>query len=402
MSHYLKECLCCTSKNLATVLNLNSQPLANSYVPVGEKLDVYPLAVNMCESCFHMQLSYIVDPDLMFKNYLYVSGTTQTLRDYFDLFAHNVKIDNPDAKSVLDIACNDGSQLNSFKELGFSTYGIDPAENLLERSLKNGHKVVCDYFNTKSVKELKEKFQVNNIDIITAQNVFAHNDDPYDFLITCKQLMDDTSSLYIQTSQATMVENNQFDTIYHEHVSFFNVNSMKTLVERAGLFLNKVSIAPIHGNSYVFKIGKIQNVDSSVTERLAYEENLLKKDTYLKYSNFCRDICKDLKKEIEKYRNDGFVVAGYGAAAKGVVLINFAKIHLDFVVDDNPLKHNLCMPGTTTLIHSPEHLKNFASQKVVLLPLAWNFFDEIKSKVNKLVGENKVTFLKYFPKVESC
>jgi hypothetical protein len=402
MSHYLKKCLCCESRNLATVLNLNNQPLANSYAPADQQLDVYPLAVNMCEKCFHMQLSYIVDPDLMFKNYLYVSGTTQTLRDYFDWFALKLKNENPNSKTVLDIACNDGSQLNSFKNLGFETYGIDPAENLLERSVKNGHNILCDYFNKDSVGKLKSQFKVEKIDVITAQNVFAHNDNPYEFLLTCKELMHDDSSLYIQTSQATMVENNQFDTIYHEHVSFFNVNSMKTLVERSGLYLNHVEITSVHGNSYVFKIGKSKNSDRTVEERMLYEKPLFDKETYFKYSRFCKDICQDLKTEIKKYREEGYVVAGYGAAAKGVVLINFAKIDLDFVVDDNSLKHNLCMPGTKTLIYSPLHLKEFSDRKMVLLPLAWNFFEEIKQKVNLIVGDNKVVFLKYFPKVEAC
>ncbi len=404
MNYEIKKCLCCNKENLSCVLNLNKQPLANSYSPVETVLDEYPLAINLCKSCYHLQLTYRVDPDLLFKNYLYVSGTTQTLRDYFDLFAHNAKLENPDSKSILDIACNDGSQLNSFKSLGYETYGIDPAENLLERSLKNGHNIICDYFNMQSIKKLKEKFNVDKIDIITAQNVFAHNDDPYEFLIACKELMDEQSSLYIQTSQATMVENNQFDTIYHEHISFFNVNSMKTLVERAGLHLNKVQITSVHGNSYVFKIGKTKNEDKSVAERYEYEKEkgLLNEDTYLNYSNFCRNIASELKSEVQKYKDDGFVVAGYGAAAKGVVLINFAKIDLDFVVDDNPLKHNLCMPGTKTLIHSPDHLKIYGDAKVVLLPLAWNFFDEIKRRVNSILPNNNIKFIKYFPKVEIC
>lgn len=404
MNYEIKNCLCCNKSNLSCALDLNKQPLANSYSPVGTELEEYPLAINLCEDCFHLQLSFRVDPDLMFRNYLYVSGTTQTLRDYFDWFANKVKSEYPESTSVLDIACNDGSQLNSFKKIGYNTFGIDPASNLLKLSTDNGHKVLCDYFNSNSVEKIKTFYKTQYIDVITAQNVFAHNDNPYDFLLSCKKLMHENTKLYIQTSQAAMIENNQFDTIYHEHISFFNTNSMKSVVERAGLFLNNVEITNIHGNSYVFEIGRKKADGQNVQNRLNHENilGLFDKNTYLNYANFCKNICLDLKNKINEFRNEGYKVAGYGAAAKGVVLINFAKINLDFVVDDNPLKHNLCMPGTNTLIHSPSFLSNYSNDKLVLLPLAWNFFDEIKLKVNNILGENKASFLKYFPKVEVC
>jgi 2-polyprenyl-3-methyl-5-hydroxy-6-metoxy-1,4-benzoquinol methylase len=404
MNYEIKKCLCCNKDNLSCVLDLNKQPLANSYSPAGTELEEYPLAVNLCNNCYHMQLSFRVDPDLMFRNYLYVSGTTKTLRDYFDWFANKIKSEYPESTNVLDIACNDGSQLNSFKKIGYNTFGIDPANNLLELSTESGHKVLCDYFNSNSVEKLKTFYKLPYVDVITAQNVFAHNDNPYDFLLSCKSIMHQNSKLYIQTSQATMVENNQFDTIYHEHISFFNTNSMKAVVERAGLFLNNVELANIHGNSYIFEIGRRQLNNNTVQNRLDHESKLglFEKDTYLNYSNFCKTIASDLKTKLQELVEDGYTIAGYGAAAKGVVLINFSKINLDFVVDDNPLKHNLCMPGTNIPIHSPSFLSNYSNNKLILLPLAWNFFDEIKSKVNNILGDNKALFLKYFPKVEIC
>jgi 2-polyprenyl-3-methyl-5-hydroxy-6-metoxy-1,4-benzoquinol methylase len=157
----------------------------------------------------------------MFKNYLYVSGTTQTLKDYFDLFAKKTLEYAPNAKNILDIANNDGTQLDSYQKLGLKTYGIDPAVNLYNEAVSKGHKVICDYFNLDTIKQFN-----NSFDIITAQNVFAHNKYTVDFLLSCKTLMHDESVLFIQTSQANMVLNNEFDTIYHEHLSFFNTNSI--------------------------------------------------------------------------------------------------------------------------------------------------------------------------------
>jgi 2-polyprenyl-3-methyl-5-hydroxy-6-metoxy-1,4-benzoquinol methylase len=195
----LKECLCCGSKKLKLVLDLNEQPLANSFKKTAEEAEpTFPLKLNICEECTHLQLSHAVNPDLLFKNYLYVSGTSQTLRDYFDWFAkRTLEYFETPPKTVLDIACNDGSQLNSFKALGLKTYGVDPAENLHKLSNAN-HEVVCDYFKEKYVYHYKMK----ELDIITAQNVFAHNDYPLDFLLQCKEIMHDKSRFFIKTSQA--------------------------------------------------------------------------------------------------------------------------------------------------------------------------------------------------------
>ena len=206
-------------------MDLNKQPLANSYHDNSKKLEKYPLGVNLCQDCYHIQLTDVVDPDLLFKDYLYVSGTTKTLRDNFKWFADFVleyaancrwNWPNPKVNSVLDVACNDGTQLDYFKERGVETYGVDPAENLWELSSKN-HDVICEYFDS--------VFFGFKFDVITAQNVFAHNGNPKKFLDDCFELKNDNSMLYIQTSQAEMILNNQFDTIYHEHVSFFNINS---------------------------------------------------------------------------------------------------------------------------------------------------------------------------------
>lgn len=405
MNKKLKKCLCCKSEFLNLILDLNKQPLANSYYKKGEFLKEYPLAVNLCNNCFHLQLTYRVDPDLMFKKYIYVSGTTQTLRDYFDHFADLCLKKSPEAKTILDIACNDGSQLNSFAKLGLETFGVDPATNLYELSTKNGHKVICDYLDNKTKDKLRSTFNKSTFDIITAQNVFAHNDNPYQFLLSCKKLMHNNTKLYIQTSQAKMVSNNQFDTIYHEHISFFNINSMKTIVERAGLHLNDVYLADIHGISYVFTIGKTADSKSkSVTKSWKEEDlaGLYAKERYNKYITACNKVVDDLKNKVEELKKQGYIIAGYGAAAKGVVLLNYSKIKLDFVVDDNPMKHNLMIPGTEIIILPPEELKKYSSKKIAILPLAWNFFEEIKSKTTKIMNRNDVPFVKYFPEIQIC
>ena len=170
------NCVACGSSNLIPVLDLLQQPLANSYKQsADQQQDKFPLAISHCSKCHHVQLSHAVNSDLMFKDYLYVSGTTKTLRNYFDWFAkfalEYYRGYSGTARNVLDIGCNDGTQLDSFKDLGLYTYGVDPAENLYERSSIN-HYVDCGYFSDSYDPP------VNHFDIINAQNVFAHTSNP--------------------------------------------------------------------------------------------------------------------------------------------------------------------------------------------------------------------------------
>ena len=392
----LKECLCCGSEKLKLVLDLNEQPLANSFKKTAEEDEpTFPLRLNICEDCTHLQLSHAVNPDLLFKNYLYVSGTSQTLRDYFDWFAKETLTYAPDAKTALDIACNDGSQLNSFKALGLKTFGVDPAENLHPLSNAN-HEVVCDYFKEKYVYHYKMK----QLDIITAQNVFAHNPNPLEFLQTVKKLMSEHTLVFIQTSQADMVLNNEFDTIYHEHINFFNINSMNKLAKRAGLHLVDVIKTPIHGNSYVFVLSwnsrpyNIQNL-------IKMESKLNKIQTYDDWVSTVQLNMSVLKSTIQKYTSDGYKVVGYGAAAKGNTLLNYINVPLDLIIDDSPLKQNMYAPGTNSPIKSIDALKEYSKEdKILFMPLAWNFFTEISQRIKQVRDEPQDLFLKYFPEVE--
>ena len=394
----LNSCLCCDSTNLLPVLDLHHQTPANSFKNyIDEPEEFYPLALNICPNCSHLQLSHAVNPDLLFKNYLYVSGTSQTLRDHFDWFA-KFTFDYFDTTphTVLDIACNDGSQLNSFKQLGLTTYGIDPAENLHNISSQQ-HTVICDYFTNNYVDYYADK----KLDIIVAQNVFAHNDYPLEFLNTCKDIMHDESRLFIQTSQANMVINNEFDTIYHEHLSFFNANSMNTLVNRAGLYLIDIVKSPVHGTSYIFVIGKTPAAAQMVELILARESQLGLQDmnTYQVYAERCQHLIKKLKQTLEDYRNVGFKIVGYGAAAKGMTLINYGNLPLDFIIDDNPLKQGRYTPGSNIPVLSSESLSQIPHQRVLFIPLAWNFFDEIKSKILNQRDCSSDFFIRYFPTI---
>ena len=393
----LVRCLCCNSDNINVLLDLNKQPLANSYHDNTKKMDEYPLGVNLCDECYHIQLTHVVNPNLLFKDYLYVSGTTKTLHDNMKWFVDYVLETTIWGKgnSVLDIACNDGTQLNYFKDKGFKTFGIDPAKNLHKLSSKN-HEVVCDYFDSKHFDKTFE--------IIVAQNVFAHNSNPKEFLEHCSSLMHDDSILYIQTSQAEMILNNQFDTIYHEHVSFFNINSMNELVKRTNLTLVDVTKTPVHGISYLFKLTKnTYQGGRRVFNELEVERQrgLYNKKTYDAYKENVTKIVEDFKKIVSDSKNEGYTLVGYGAAAKGMTFLNFADVKLDAIIDDNELKQNLYTPGQNIPIKSNGFLNQLKTDdKILFIPLAWNFYDEIQERILMTRDNKNDWFLRYFPEVK--
>jgi 2-polyprenyl-3-methyl-5-hydroxy-6-metoxy-1,4-benzoquinol methylase len=393
------HCLACGSKNLEMALDLGQQPLANSYKDFDYQLEArYPLAVKLCHDCFHLQLSHTVNPEIIYKNYLYATGTNQTIQDYCAWFADFCLESCTTSRTVLDIGCNDGTQLDYFKTRGVATYGIDPAENLHERSNKN-HSVVCDFFGPGAVDKLNQV----QYDIIVAQNVCAHNPDPYGFIKTCSELMNDETVLFIQTSQADMVLHNEFDTIYHEHVNFFNANSMHKLAQRVGLHLIDVIKTPIHGNSYIFVLSRQQvnrrRVENIIALEAAY--GLMNLDTYDCWVKTVHANVDQLIATINQYQQDGYILVGYGAAAKGNTLLNFADIKLDVIIDDNPLKQGKFTPGTSVPIMSNNYLEQQDKDaKLLFIPLAWNFFREIQSRILATRKNDNDKFLKYFPKVE--
>jgi 2-polyprenyl-3-methyl-5-hydroxy-6-metoxy-1,4-benzoquinol methylase len=398
----LNACLACGHDELVPTLDLGIQPLANSYTKTQDEiLPVYPLLINRCTQCHHVQLSVAVDPELMFKEYLYVSGTSKTMKEHFKWFAnfskeyYNTLSKDVSSIKVLDIGCNDGSQLDEFKEIGCETFGVDPAENLYPTSSAK-HEVVCGYFDDDYVKN----HQSHKPQIITAQNVFAHNYDPFTFMENVSRIMGNDSLFFVQTSQANMILNNEFDTIYHEHISFYNIKSMKALCDRAGLNLIDVQKTPLHGTSYIFVISKSCKRDYNVDNLIALEElaGLYSPDTYRIYGNNCNSVKDSFREAIIKARNEGYKLIGYGAAAKGNTFLNYTGVKLDYIIDDNPLKQGYFTPGSQIEIFSIDILDSYTEEdKILFIPLAWNFFKEISQKIKTKRNNSNDKFLKYFP-----
>ncbi len=344
-------------------------PLVNTY-NVKEK---FPLSVNRCETCCHLQLNEFVSPSILYRDYAYCSGTGRTALDYFRDFARTAISYVPTARTVLDIASNDGSQLDAFQEQGLNTFGVDPALNLAEISSAKHH-IRVEFFEDAN-------FYNQQFDIITAQNVVAHTPEPLRFLENCSRIMADHSRLFIATSQANMIVNGECDTIYHEHVSYFNAHSMMSLATRAGLMVLDIIMHDIHGTSYVFVLGKKGNRSTRVYERLNWEKliGMMRPDLYEWWTRNAYDKINRVGETIRKFQKDGYFAVGCGAAAKGISMLNMAGVKLEIIFDNTPTKWN---KKTNEMPILPDfQIKVLSPEKVLFVILAWNVSSEIRRNV---------------------
>jgi len=424
-------CPVCGSKGQQIVIDLGAQPLANDFmgdVNAALARPRFPLKLVRCSVCNHYHLSHVVDRSDLFHHYLYTSGTSKTLSDYFEWLAQKVIGEAiptlGSTGTILEIACNDGSQLDHFKAHGWKTFGVDPAANLVAIAAQN-HTVRNGFWPLK----FPGLPRGNDLTAITAQNVLAHVPNVVSFLKGCKDVMGQNTRLYVQTSQCNMLQLGQFDTVYHEHISFFTGHSFLKAAQLAGLEILSFETTPIHGESCLVtmqlpKKGRAINQDdangndigshhpsSTLTGRLQLEKEAgIVSDFFpMKFAAHANAIRNWIRSELLQFKQEQYNVCGYGAAAKGMVLLHYilnneddGSSYLDFVIDDASLKQNTYCPGTVIPVHSTSNITQVIKQErpVVVLVFAWNFFDEISSRVfNSLKDvQQEVFFIIPYPR----
>lgn len=406
----LYECRVCKTGDLYEVLDLGLQSPPNRLSDKFYKFIRFPLKLNCCKNCFHLQLGGYINPIILFSNYTYLSGVTNTMNIYFNDFVKSIDKREYNEikknKTVLDIACNDGCLLDYFKQNNYDTYGIDPAENLVNK-IKD-HKVICGFFNKDTVYNLMSQFKINEFDVITAFNVFAHLDDIYDFILNIDNISNINTCIYIQTSQCDMIINNEFDTIYHEHLSFFNLSSMIKLLSNTNFYLFDLKIVNVHGNSYLFHIKKKycnnKNTDfnENIKKRLEYENKfeLFNINSYITYKNNIEKWVDNLILNLKKYNTK---IIGVGASAKGITILNYINeklinnnIIIDCIIDENKLKIDKYIDAINLKINSFDYI-NEINENIVFILFAWNFKNELISKINNNRKNFKDIFVNLFP-----
>lgn len=411
MTHrFLTECLCCGSSDLRCVIDLGVQPPANSYTSSPqEELARHPLGLNRCASCWHAQLTFCVDRRAIFDHYAYVSGTSGTLDRFFNWFGARLSECYPAGARILELAANDGSLLSHLKSRHFDVVGVDPARNIVDLANACGLPIICGYW-----PDVQDEI-IGKFDIIICMNVVAHVDDPGSFVAACLGRLNPGGVLIIQPSQARMFENGEFDTIYHEHISFFNMRSMARLAERAGLKLYGAALVAVHGDSPVYFLGLPDSPppvagliaafgtgEFGIPESLPeYEEKigLYQPQTYERFERKAKEVLHDLVKTVADFRARGHRIAFVGAAAKSFTVINACGVRPDHVLDEAPMKIGKYAPGIGSLIEPLDTARSFTAPTLFVIT-AWNFRKELKAKLLAYGVPAGSAFYSYFPQAE--
>lgn len=397
------RCRSCLGERLTSVLDLGHMPLANAF-HTGTEGPRYPLELMVCEDCWHGQLSGVVAGEEMFTDYPYRSSVSRTFREHcrgLTTVARGlVSVERP---RVLDIGCNDGFLLSLFREAGCEVLGVDPALNMKGRWIdapvdRVDVPVENAFWSVKFASWLLPR----KFDIITAQNVFAHAPDPADFLAGCALVLADGGAVLIEVPHALeLFAGNEFDTIYHEHLSYFTVSSFARLVERTPLAIADITRLPVHGGSLRFVLRRRSDdyytVAVGALKAVERAQRMCDPAAYRNFRFKVQVIRRDFLRLVEDCRKRGEKVIGYGAAAKGTVALNYFGVDLDYVVDDTPLKWNKRIPGRSTPVVPPELLK-MEPKPLNIVVLAWNWLDEIRQRVRSLRG-NRDRLITYVPEV---
>jgi len=388
ISSYKFECRSCGNSKLKRVVSLGYQPLANNLLnKKNEKCELYPLELNYCDNCYNCQLSVAVNSKKMFTNYLYTSSTSASFREHF-IFAAKKYVKElklkPKKTYIIDIGSNDGVALKPFKELGFKNIlGVEPAKNLAKLANKNKLKTFNGFLNKKNTKNIKK-----NADLILASNVFAHSDNLKEMAECMIQLLSKKGIIIIEVQHLMKtLKDLTFDNIYHEHFNYWSLTSLINFFKQFPVKIFKVEKIPTHGGSIRIYIKKDKNIkiEKSVKELLKEEEKFGIKDfkTYQDFGKKVYKIRENVIKNLNALKIDEKTIVGYGAPAKATTALNFFGIskEIDYIIEDNKLKHKKFVPGVKIPIYSKDKL---LKKNPLILVLAWNFFNEIKKNNSKL------------------
>ena len=396
MDSYKFECRSCKNTNLKRVVSLGYQPLANNLLKKKEeKCELYPLEVNYCPKCHNCQLSVAVDPKKMFSNYLYTSSTSSLFRNHFikaaKSYVKELKL-KPKKSYIIDIGSNDGVALKPFKDLGFNKIlGVEPAKNIAKLANKNKIKTFNGFLEKKNLKKIKK-----NADLILASNVFAHSDRLKEMAECMFKLLSKNGTIIIEVQYLlNTLQDLTFDNIYHEHYNYWSLTSLVNFFKQFESTIFKAEKINTHGGSVriYIKKGKKIKIDNSVKKLLKEEEVYGIKDfrTYQKFGEKINKLKENVIKNINNLKKNNKKIIGFGAPAKATTALNFFGIshQINFIIEDNKLKHNKFIPGVLIPIKTKKNLKE---KNILILVLAWNFYNEIKK--NNLNLSNKFVNIK--------
>ena len=381
-------CRFCGSKLEHIFVDLGASPLVQSFLS-SDKLNqmepFYPLQVFVCDKCFLVQLQEFVAPENIFSDYLYFASYSDTwlahAKRYTDEMVRRFPIS--EKSLVIEIASNDGYLLQYFAEKNIPVLGVEPAANVAQVAAKKGISSITKFFSRETAKELVAAGK--RADLLLGNNVLAHVPDVNDFVEGMKILLKPQGVITMEFPHLMqLMEQNQFDTIYHEHFSYFSFLTVQKIFAAHGLTLFDVEELPTHGGSLRIYARHAEDstkpVGQAVTDLCAREEagGYARLETYSRFAEQVKETKRKLLEFLINAKRNGKKIAAYGAAAKGNTLLNYCAIRtdfLDYTVDRSPYKQGMFLPGTRIPVYSPDQIKRTQPDYLLILP--WNLKDEI-------------------------
>lgn len=378
----IKKCRICESFDLFEVINLGNQPLANNLQLIqNSETKKYPLILCKCNNCDTLQLSIDVNPEILFREYVWVTGTSQVTKDYsIKFFTDAVKYLEKNNELVIEIASNDGTFLKQFQSKGFNVLGVDPAENIAKLANESGIRTLPQFFNSEKSKEIRKIY--GEAGLVFARNVIPHVPDAKDIISGIANCLKKGGIGIIEFHRADIIlKELHYDSIYHEHFFYYSIKTLTNLLNQYNLYPFDIGESPISGGSYVLYFSNIERdktlnlKNSELNEKQLGLEDL---NSLIKFKSRVEKHCFDLKEILCTFKKQGKKIIAYGASARSSTLLNFCKIStdtIDLIIDQSKYKHGLFTAGTKIPIKSPED--GMQSSPDVILVLAWNFKDEI-------------------------
>ena len=387
-------CRFCASPLQHDLVDLGLSPIANAFVSPGQANDeepFYPLHAFVCSNCFLVQLEEFESPDAIFSDYVYFSSYSDSwlahARRYVDDVSERFGFD--DRSLVIEVASNDGYLLQYFRERGVPVLGIEPAGNVAEVARAAGIETIDEFFGAALAERLRNDGRGG--DLLVGNNVLAHVPDINDFVGGLKIALAEGGVLTMEFPHLLrLLEQTQFDTIYHEHFSYLSLLSVQRIFAHHGLQIFDVEELTTHGGSlriYAQHTGG-KHAPGAAVEKVLNDERAAGLDSLNGYRDFARKVQKvksELLAFLEDAGNRGKKVVAYGAPAKGNTLLNFCDIGADsieYTVDRSPHKQDLLLPGTHIPVHAPERIDETRPDYVLILP--WNLRQEIVEKMRHI------------------
>lgn len=383
-------CRVCEKADWQEVIDFGPVPLAGGFLEPADSYDgerSYPLGLISCRSCRLLSLTHVVDPEILYRIYPYTTSDSETITRHMahvvDACLRRFKL--PPDSLVVELGSNIGTQLMAFRQEGMRVLGIDPAENITAVANECGIETWPEFFSLATSRQVEEKHGTARL--VLGRHVFAHIDDLAGTVMAVREILSPDGIFAIEVPYAlNMLDANEFDTVYHEHLSYFFIGAFAALFRRYGLHIIDVERVPVHGGSVLVFVGNEDGpwpASPTVGELLALEQQskVYEDATYHRFAERVGQVRDELTALVGRIADTGSRIAGYGAPAKGNTLLNVCGLGLDeleFCCDTTPFKQGKVLPGTHVPVRDPGYAK--AHPPDFYLLLAWNYAEEILRK----------------------